>query len=151
MHRWKPGVATLVIVLLASHLLGQIKAAGKLLIPTAGGRKSYKGIITITRAEIKIECDKKIFQRFNEFNSPKTGEIKVNTAEIERICVQKNTIFIIPKASFHQRYRHLFQPCERLISVIYLVVEKKDAMIFIMDNPTDINFLGKEVIKLINK
>ena len=149
--RMKPVIVPLVIILLASHLLGQVKAAGKLLIPTAGGIKSYKCHITIKRREIKIECNKKIFQQFNEFNSTKTGIIKVNTEEIERICVQEDTIFILPKANFHQQYRHLFIPCERLISVIYLVVEKKNAMIFIMDNPAVINFLGKRLIKRINE
>lgn len=149
-RRRKPGIMALVIILVVSNLLG-IKAAGKLLIPTAGGEKSYRGVITITRAEIKIECDKKIFQLLNEFNSPKTGEINVNTAEVEKVCLQEKTIFILPETNFHQRYRHLFHPCERLINVMYFIVEKKNAMIFIIDNPDDIDFLGKKVIKLINK
>ena len=147
----RPGIAILVIILGTGYLLGQLKAAGQLLIPTAGGIKPHKCFITIKRREIKIDSNEKIFQKFNEFNSPKTGIIKVNTAEVERICVQEDTILILPKANFHQRYRHLFIPCERVRSVIFLVVEKKNAMIFIVDNPTDITYLGKEVIKLINE
>lgn len=148
----KPGIMALVIILLAGNLnlLGQIKAAGKLLIPTAGEDKSYKGFITITQAEIKIECDKKIFQRFNEFNSSKTREIKVNTSEVREIILRENKILILTKTNFHKRYRHLFHLCTRWRGV-FIEMEKDDAMIFIFDNPGDIDFLRKRIIKLINK
>jgi hypothetical protein len=97
----KPGIVALVIILAVSNLCGQIKAAaeikaaGKLLIPTAAGEKPYKCIIFFTQREIRLECDKRIFQTFNLFDSPKQAKIKVNTAEVERIQIQKNMIFII--------------------------------------------------------
>ena len=44
------------IILGACHLLGEIKLTGKLLFPTAKGEKQYDAVITITRAEILIDC-----------------------------------------------------------------------------------------------
>jgi hypothetical protein len=129
-------------IILASQLLGEIKAGGKLLIPTATGEKPYKCVMVITRAEIRLECDKRIFQPFNQFDTPKQAKLKVNTAEIYKIQINGNEILLIAKDPLYQRYRHLFHPIYRVVHFIPLEEEKKEAIIFIMDNPADIYDIG---------
>ncbi len=145
----------LIVLLVAGHVLGQMqfKTAGRLLIPSAGGDKSFKGVITITSSGIWIECEKKIFQSFNEFNTPKQAKIKVNMTEIERIHIQGNEVFIVTEASFWNRYRN----------ISYLVYEgrfsfnmefkniQKWALIFILDNPADIEAAEEELKKVIGE
>lgn len=168
--RWSRGIRCtiiLIIIFLSEHLLLlgqtgqtgqahqiQIKAAGQILIPTADGQKPYRAVITIRSGEILIECSIEIFQPFNKFDTPKQEEIKVNTAEVEKICIQgkqKKEILILPKEPLYKRYRHLFHPVERITGYIPYSVEKKDAIIFIMDNPADIGSTGERLIKSINK
>lgn len=143
----------MMIILGVSQLLGEIKLTGKLLIPTAKGEKQYDAVITITRAEIMIECAKKIFQSFNEFDVPKQARLKVNTAEIYKIQIRKkeNEILLIAKDSLYQRYKHLFHPVWRVVQFIPLKREKKEAIIFIMDNPADIGCIEESLVKLINE
>ena len=152
-RRRKPGIFVLVIILVVSNLLGQVKTAGKLLIPTARGKKSYKGIITITPEEIGIECDKKIFRSFNEFEAPKQAKIVLNTAEVEeiQIQIQDKKIFIITKDSFTIRYRNVFNRASRIVEFDFLfpILEKNWALIFLVDNPADMKTLGEKLVNII--
>ncbi|NIM17294.1 MAG: hypothetical protein GTO45_35270 [Candidatus Aminicenantes bacterium] len=144
-------ITTLIIFLVSGHLLGQIKAAGKLIIPSADGDKHFKAVIRITPTELEIECSEKIFRRFNAFHTPKYRKMRVNTMEISEICVSEGTIFILPEDDFYLRYRNLFNPVWRIVRFIPLDEEEKMALIFIMDNPADIGSSGMELLDSINK
>lgn len=107
---WVKKKMILIIMLMINltGLLGEIKATGKLLIPTAEGKeKPFKGAITITQEIIIIECQEKIFQLFNESDSPKQTKIRIKTEEVERISLQGNGVIIFPATPLYNRYRHL--------------------------------------------
>jgi hypothetical protein len=143
-------IMTLVILFMAGYALGQVKAAGKLLIPTADIKKPYQAVITITRAEIVIECQEKIFQLFNKFKAPKHRKIRVKTAELSRLYVFENTIYILTKDAFFFRYRNIFMRCWQRIGIHYGPKERW-AIIFITDDPEAMGAEAKELIKAINK
>ncbi|UCH93988.1 MAG: hypothetical protein JSV88_27480 [Candidatus Aminicenantes bacterium] len=151
----KPIMIFMFIIMLLGQILGEIRAVGKLLIPGANGEKQYDTVITFTQAEIMIKCTKKIFQPFNEFDTPKQSKIKLNTAEVEeiQIQIQNNRIFIITKDSFTIRYRNVFNRASKVIGLEYLfpVTVEKWALIFVVDNPADIKAIGEELIKIIGK
>jgi hypothetical protein len=150
----KPILIIMVIILLTGQLLGQIKAkaAGKLIITTANGEKPYDAVITMTRAEIMIECAKKIFQPFNEFDAPKQAKIKVCTAEVEEIQIQENKIIIVTKDSFWKRYRNISTQVykSKYHGFLYWSYIQKWALIFVVDNPADIGCIEDDLIKHIN-
>lgn len=143
----------MVIIFLTGHLLGNIKVAGKLLIPTAKGKKKYRAVITFTRAEICIECYKKIFQPLNEFDTPKQAKIVINTTEVEEIQtqIQSNKIYIIPKDSYTIRYRNVFNRASKTVGVVSFIpiTVENWALIFVVDNPADIKTIGESLIKII--
>ncbi len=146
------GVMTgLIIFLVSGNLPGQVRAAGKLVIPSADGNKPFKAVIRITPAELEIECSEKIFRRFNAFNTPTYGKMRVNTREISEICLCEGRIFIMPGDDFYQRYRNFFCPVYRTVMFWPLVEEEKMALIFIMDNPADIGSSARDLLDSINK
>ncbi len=157
--RWRKVIRCMIIlgiIFMGEHPLlpgqmGQIKVVGKIVIPTASGEKAYKAVIKITQEEITIECRKKIFQLFNEFNTPWYQNLKVKTSEISNIKVSKNEIYLISEANFYQRYRHLFHQVEKILRFFPYKSEMKNAIIFIMDNPADIGDREKKSIEYINK
>jgi len=149
--RRKPGIMPLIIILAISNLCGpltsaEIKAAGKLLIPTANGEKLYKCVIVFTRTEIRLECDEKIFQSFNLFATPKQAAIKLSTTEIKRITLQGNWIVIFPEAPLCNRYRNL-------LNHVWLISLSKEwerlVFIFVVERDSRQN-MGSNAIKLIN-
>jgi hypothetical protein len=113
----------------------------------------YDAVITITRAEILIECDKKIFQPFNEFDVPKKAKIKVSMVEVEEIQIQKNKIFIATKESFWKRYRNISHHYYKSKYAGFLSWENIQiwVLIFVVDNPADIKAIGEELIKIIGE
>lgn len=143
----------LVIIFLTGHILGNIKVAGKLLIPTAKGEKKYRAVITFTRKEICIECYKKIFQPLNEFDTPKQAKIVINTAEVKEIQtqIQSNKIYIIPEDSYTIHYRNVFNRSYKTIGIMSLspINVENWALIFVVDNPADIKAIGESLIKII--
>lgn len=149
----KSFIIIIVIILLTGQFLGEIKVTGKLLILTADGKKSYDAVITITQAEIMIECVKKIFQPFNVFEAPLQAKIKVSTAEIYQIQINKGKkeILLIAKDSLYQRYKHLFHPVWRFVQYMPPEREEREALIFIMNTPVHIGCSEEELIKFINK
>jgi hypothetical protein len=140
----------LVILFMAGHVFGQVKTAGKILISGAKGARAYQAVITITQAEIVIECQEKIFQLFNEFKAPKHRKIRVKTAELSRIVVLKNYIYILTKDAFFFRYRNIFVRCWE-IKGIYHGPEVIWAIVFVTDDPEAIGDEAKKLIKSINK
>lgn len=145
----------LIMLFVAGHVLGQIqvKAAGRFSIPSAGGDKSFIGVITITSSVIRIECEKKIFQSFNEFDTPKQAKIEVDMAEVEEIQVQEKMVFIVTKASFWNRYRNIsYQVYEsRFAGNLDFVDIQKWALLFILDNPAEIKAAEEVLIKIIGE
>jgi len=160
--RFKMGVVILVIIM-AVMLLGKNKAAasikvtGRLLIPTAcGGKKSYKGVLTITKAVIMIECERKIFKPFNEFYALKQSRLNINTSEVVRIEIngKEKKIYLRVENSFLNKYRNIFNlECRHvgfdLVSYGHLYREFW-AIIFDYEKPLDIGCLDKEVLNSIN-
>jgi hypothetical protein len=59
MHEKKVMIVIIMVIVMVYQLLGEIKARGKLLIDSASGKKYYNAVITIKRAEVLIECEKK--------------------------------------------------------------------------------------------
>jgi len=147
----KPIIIFVVIIILFGQLLGEIRVPGKLIIPTANGEKRYDVIITITKTEMMIECAKKIFQPFNEFDAPKQSKIRLKMAEIYKIQVSKkgNEILLLDEGSLCQRYRHLFRPVWKITRFFPYEEERKEALIFIIDKPADIKAIGEALIKII--
>lgn len=143
----------LIILFFAGDVLGQVqtKAAGKLLIPSAGDSKEYKGVITFTLKGVEIECSEKIFQPFNEFNTPKKRKLIVTTAELYEIWVLKNyVVHLFPRRSLFKQYRNLFSDVIRSISMAYWEV-KEEALLFVLDDPAGIDGQGKKLIKFLNR
>jgi hypothetical protein len=108
--RFKTAMA-IMSILMVFQLFGDIKVTGELLIPTAGGgEKSYKGVLTITRALISIECDKKIFQPFNEFEAPKQKRLNINASEVVWIEIngKEKKIYLRVEDPFVSNYRNIF-------------------------------------------
>jgi hypothetical protein len=155
------GVVILVIIM-AGLLLGKknavaaIKITGGLLIPTAGGKQSYRGILTITRAKIRVECDRKIFKPFNEFDAPKQSWLNLDTSQVVRIEFdeKEKKIYLRVENSFVDKYRNLFNLEFRhvgfdIASYGHLYCEFW-AIIFSYEKSLDIGCLDKEVLNSIN-
>jgi len=153
MHEKKAMIVVIMVIVMVYHLLGEIKARGKLSIASASGEKYYDVVITIKQAEIMIECEKKIFQPFNEFDAPKQAKIKVSTAEVYEIVFnkKKNEIYIIAEDSLYQRFKHLLLPVYRIIRWFPYHEEKDEAFIIIINNPKDIGCIEEDLIKHINE
>lgn len=153
--RRKPTLIVM-IFLLVGQLLGHIKITGKLLIPAAiGGVKSYKGVLTITRAKIRIECNKKIFQPFNEFEALRQSRLNINASELERIEIDEDEkkIYLRVKNSFVIRYRNILNLESRHITFTFYdgyVFTEFWAIIFAYEKPLDIGYLDRKVLKSIN-
>jgi hypothetical protein len=135
------------------QLLGNIKVAGRLLIPTAGGEKPYNCVMVITRASIEIECALKIFQPFNQFDAPKQTKIRVNTAEVEEIQIYKNNIYISTQKPFWKQYRnilqHLYQ--SKYVGFFEYIHIEKWVLLFALDNSADIGAVSEALIAIIGE
>lgn len=149
-------VLIIMVIILAGQLLGYIKVTGKLLIPAAiGGEKSYNGILTITRALIRVECDKKIFQTFNEFDTPRQSRLNINASDLARIEIDEDAkkIYLRVKKTFVIRYRNILNLESRHVKSNLLnghVFIEFWAIIFTYEKPLDIGYLDKKVLKSIN-
>jgi hypothetical protein len=151
----KPIMIIMVIILLTGQLLGDIKAAGKLLIPTAKGNKPYNAVIIITRALVRIECEKKIFQPFN-LDAPKQQRLNINASELVRIEIEQKEkkIYLRVENSFVSRYRNILNLESRFIHFTLVdghVFSEFWAIIFAYEKPLDIDILDKEVLNSINE
>ena len=124
-------------IILASQLLGEIKADGKLLIPTATGEKPYKCVMVITQVEIRLECDKKIFKLFNHFDAPKQARLKVSKADLTNIVIQGNNIYVETKDAFTILYRNVFNQSNKFLGYNLIFPKWKEVwvLIFNLDNP----------------
>ena len=141
----------LVIILAVSNPVrpiktAEIKATGKLLIPTADGKKPYKCVIVFTQTEISFECDKKIFQSFNLFDTPKQAAIKVSTAEVKRITLQGNRVIIFPEDSLYNRYRNLLN---HVCLITWMKEWERLVFVFIINGNSTRN-IGNNALKLID-
>ena len=154
--RFKMGVVILIIIM-SGKLSGNIKIDGTLLIPTAGdGQKSYKGVLTITRSLIRIECDKQIFQPFNQFESPKQKRLNINTSEVERIEIdeKEKKIYLRVESSFVSRYRNILNLEHRRLSFSVetgYIFREFWAIVFSYEKPLDIGFFDKKILNSINQ
>lgn len=155
MHEKKVMIVIIMVIVMVYQLLGEIKAAVKLLITTANGEKPYNCVMIISKSEISLECDKKIFQLFNEFETPKQSKIKLDTAEVEeiQIQIQNKKIYIITKESFTIQYRNIFNRASKTVgfSSLFPVTVENWALIFVVDNPVNIKAIGDELIKIIGE
>jgi hypothetical protein len=154
--RRKPTLIVM-IFLLVGQLLGHIKITGKLLIPAAiGGEKSYKGVLTITRAKIRIKCDQKIFQPFNEFEAPRQSRLNIKASDLERIEIDEDEkkIYLRVKNSFVIRYRNICtlksEFVTRSFDYPFGLFKEFWALVFAYEKPLDISFLDKKVLNSIN-
>jgi hypothetical protein len=154
--RFKMGLIIMVFIM-AGKLSGNIKVAGRLLIPAAGGvEKSYQGVLTITRAVIRIECYKKIFQPFNEFDAPKQTRLNINTSEVVRIEIdeREKKIYLRVENSFVQRYRNIINLESRFVGFSVdtgHLYKEFWAIIFAYEKPLDIGYLDEQVLNSINQ
>lgn len=160
--RRKP-VLIVMVIILVGQLLWEIEAAaaikvtGKLLIPNAGGReKSYNCVLTITRALIRIECDKKIFQPFNEFDAPRESRLNIKASDLERIEIDEDEkkIYLRVENSFVSRHRNI---CNLESSVVgrsfyypFGLYREFWAIVFAYEKSLDLSNLDEKVINSIN-
>jgi hypothetical protein len=149
-------VLIIMVIILAGQLFGFIKITGKLLIPDAiGGEKSYKCVLTITRAKIRIECDKEIFQPFNEFDAPRQSRLNIKASDLETIEIDENDkkIYLRVKKAFVIRYRNILNIESGYVRFSFEtghVFTEFWVIIFSYENPFDIGYLDKKVLKSIN-
>lgn len=152
--RFKMGLIIMVFIM-AGKLSGNIKVAGRLLIPAAGGvEKSYQGVLTITRSLIRIECDKKIFQPFNEFDAPKQNRLNINTSDLSLIEIdeKEKKIYLVFEVSFVSSFRNILNLETRYLGYSTLtghLYQEFWAIIFAYEK-LDLAYLDKEVLKSIN-
>lgn len=157
--RRKPALIFMVTIVVC-QLLGEvkvaaeIKAAGKLLIPSAAGEKSYKGVLRITRAVIRIECDEKIFKPFN-LDEPGRKQLNIKASEIIKIEIdeKEKKIYLRVENSFVQRYRNIFNLVTWFSTYSIFsgdLYTEFWAIIFAYENPFNIGFLDREVLNSIN-
>jgi hypothetical protein len=151
----------IMVSIIALLLLGKseadaaIKPSGRLLIPSAdGGQKAYKAVLMIKRSLIRIECDKKIFQPFNEFDAPKQNRLDINTSELMSIKIdaKEKKIYIIVEISSVSRYRNILNLETRYLGYSCLsghAYKEFWAIIFVYDK-LDMDYLDQEVLNLIN-
>jgi hypothetical protein len=143
-------IMIVLIMLAAGQLAGQIKLQGRLRIPGAERNKTYEGVMTIRPTKILIQCRENIFQLLNEFNSPKSNKIAIDTGELYRIFSVRGEIILVPRDPYYFRFRNLlnwiwyrywapFDPTEWM------------GIVFIMDNPGDVGLIGWDLIGLINE
>ncbi|MCP4155449.1 MAG: hypothetical protein GY757_47435 [bacterium] len=96
-------------------------------------------MITITKETITIECDKKLFRAFNEFDTPRKKKLTISIEKVNRIHLQTYEVLIVPVTSLYERYRNLFHDT-RYMS-FWDVVEEK-TLIFVLDDYEDITREG---------
>ena len=150
---FKAGVIIIMMIVGACQLLGEIKAAGRLLIPTATGEEPYKCVIVIKQTEILIECDRKIFQLFNHFDAPKRETLKLRMGDLTNIVIEKNNIYVETKDTFTIRYRNVFNRLYKFLgyNLIFPKWEEVWVLIFTLDNPipndivAEVNYLKKSL------
>lgn len=143
----------LIMLFMAGYALGQteIKAAGILLIPTAGKAKTYKGVITFTQAGIEIECQEKIFQRFNEFDTPRQRKLTITPADLYEIEILKNQrVLLFPRWFFRQQYRNLFIRIVRRFNG-FMGEVPEHVLIFDLNDAGAIDDEGKKLIEFLNQ
>lgn len=143
----------LIMLFLAGHVLGQteIKAAGIFLVPTAGKAKTYKGVITFTQEGIEIECQEKIFRRFNEFDIPRQRKLTITWADLYEIDIKKNQrVLLFPRWFFRQQYRNLFFRIVRRFSP-YMGEYPEHTLIFDLNDAGAIDDEDKKLIKFLNQ
>lgn len=148
----KPILIIMVIILLVGHLLGEIKAtAGKLLIPTSAGEKPYNCVMIITKAGIEFKCTMKIFQPFNQFDTPRQAKIRVKAAEVEEVQIYENKIYISTLEPFWMQYRNILQHLylRKYAGCLEYRYIEKWVLLFAVDNPDDMGAVGEALIKLI--
>jgi hypothetical protein len=147
-------IIILILILTVGLLLGlkQVKATGKILIPTAIGNRSYKATFTITKDKIEIECRKKIFRCFNDFESPMYRKLEFNTEDIEEITIDKNNILIFPCQSLYQRYRNIFHPIMKFLGFFSSspYYTEMQGIIFTLDNVDHVKAEFDKFFKVIN-
>lgn len=138
-----------IVLIMVSHILGITRVPGKIIIPTADGTKTYQCVIIIAQSVIMIDCDKKIFQPLNSFETPKKTWIKLNMADIELIQIQykSNSIYFVMKTYFFMQYRNYFNRAY----IIYNFFNSKEtwAMICDINKSADTVAIGKELKKII--
>jgi hypothetical protein len=147
----KPILIIMVIILLMGHLLGEIKVtAGKLLIPTSAGEKPYNCVMVITQEGIEFKCTMKIFQPFNQFDTPRQAKIKVNTAEVEEVQIYMNKIYISTHEPFWRKYRNILQHLylRKYAGCFEYRYIEKWILLFAVENPADMGAVGEALIKL---
>lgn len=152
----------LIVIILVGQLLGGTKAAaaikitGRLLIPIAKGKqRSYHGVLTITRAKIRVECDKEIFQPLNEFTVPKQKRLDIDSSELLEMEIDKDEkkIYLKVKNSFVSMYRNILNLEARHIHFSFMtghVYIEFWAIIFAYEKPLDMSDLDEIVINSIN-
>jgi hypothetical protein len=156
-------VLVIMIIIVVGQLLGETKAAaaikitGRLLIPTAKSRqRPYQAVLKITRAKIRVECDKRIFQPFNEFAAPKQKRLDIDTSELLEIEIDedKKKIYLKVKNSFVIRYRNICNLESRLVGRSFYhpfgLFREFWAIIFAYEKPLDMSDLDEQVINSIN-
>lgn len=154
----KKVVIIMLSISLQWFLLGQkeVKVSGNLIIPGAieGHPYKFKTTVIITLDQITIECDKKIFQLFNRFFSPRSQTLSFATSELKEMKVdKKDYLIIIPQKDLHQKYRNLFHPIREVLSYIpwnHTEIEQP-GLIIELDNVDSLTEMLKTFLEDINK
>jgi hypothetical protein len=126
---------------------------GKLVIPGAADEKYYDATMTINTSYIEILCKKKIFQPFNNFESPRSRKLKIMISDTSEIYLRKNRLYVLTDISFFKKYRHLFHRFFYTRRFFHLSPQDEEvyALVFQLSNPTDVGVREKRFLDKLNK
>lgn len=141
------GIAALLFIFLMGPLSGQITVKGYYCMPTAGESIRYRAVMTITPEYLEIECDRKLFQRFNEPRSPKFEKLRIKRGDIDEIKVYDDEISIKTDYAYTMKYRSFFHLHFYYRSFFEGVVHLKLLLVFYMDNPAGVQARVSEPIE----
>lgn len=132
-----------------------LKAPGVFVLNTAGKFNHFKGTIEITGKGIKIECKKKIFRPYNDFDKPLSRKFFVPVRELGKVEFRKGTFFLYTGRSFYDRYRNYFIDIPIGVfspgyyNVIVFCMEKKLAKITAADAPMIRQMLKPVIVEIL--
>lgn len=113
----------------------ELSIEGNIVIPTYPNNKQFPAVFTMNQNIIKITCKKRIFNLFNNFDTPLRNYLIIDASEIEVICWKDKKIFLYPKYGLLLRYRNIFHSIYFRKSMMYSDIEEEHALIFELKEP----------------
>lgn len=123
-----------------------VVCTGRLSIPmdVENMSKSYRVTLTLTKEFITMHCEKKIFRRYNDFDSPFTDSLTFSLADVNKFeLYEKKNLYLYPASWFLQRYLNLFDKVyEFEVNLIFLTQIEHPALVIDLEgDPSNLSQL----------